>query len=78
MYCEILRQAISKLDELVCNARYAVKTGELVPDEFMIDLIRNRLGQPNFSSVWVLESYPRTTFQAKDLDFLLDNLTQKL
>lgn len=74
----ILRESISKLDELGRNAEHAVKTGELVPDELMIDLIRNRLRQPDISSGWILEGYPRTAFQAEELDFLLDELKQKL
>ncbi|MEM9922339.1 MAG: nucleoside monophosphate kinase [Cyanobacteria bacterium P01_D01_bin.50] len=75
---DILRQAISRLDELGRNAQSFVKTGELVPDEMMIDLIRNRLRQPDVASGWVLEGYPRTAFQAEELDFLLDDLGQKL
>jgi adenylate kinase len=75
---EILRQAISKSDELGRNAENAVKKGELVPDELMIDLIRNYLQQADFSNGWVLEGYPRTAFQAEELDFLLDDLKQKL
>ncbi|MEO1377772.1 MAG: nucleoside monophosphate kinase [Cyanobacteria bacterium J06635_10] len=75
---DILRQAISRLDELGRDAQSFVKTGELVPDEMMIDLIRHRLRQPDISSGWVLEGYPRTAFQAEELDFLLDDLGQKL
>ena len=75
---EILRQATSSLGELADNARYAIATGELVSDELMINLIRNHLQQPNFTKGWVLEGYPRTAFQAEELDFLLDELGQKL
>lgn len=49
-----------------------------VSDELMIDLIRNYLRQPELSSGWILEGYPRTDFQAEELDFLLDDLNQKL
>ena len=75
---KILRQAISRSDELGRNAQSFVKTGELVPDEMMIDLIRNRLRESDISSGWILEGYPRTAFQAEELDFLLDDLGQKL
>ncbi|MCJ8279977.1 MAG: nucleoside monophosphate kinase [Rivularia sp. ALOHA_DT_140] len=75
---EILRQAVSKADELGRNAHHAVTTGELVPDELMIDLIRNYLRYPELKNGWVLEGYPRTAFQAEELDFLLDDLEQKL
>ncbi|MEO1433283.1 MAG: nucleoside monophosphate kinase [Cyanobacteria bacterium J06633_8] len=75
---DILRQAISKLDELGRNAQHAVAAGELVPDELMIDLIRNHLRLPKLNNGWVIEGYPRTAFQAEELDFLLDELGQKL
>mgnify|MGYP001793849262 CR=1 FL=1 len=75
---DILREAISRLDELGRNAQSFVKAGELVPDEIMTDLIRNRIRQSDISKGWVLEGYPRTAFQAEELDFLLDDLGQKL
>jgi adenylate kinase len=61
--------------------RYAqpyVEKGELVPDEMMIELIRIQLCQLNLQSGWLLEGYPRTAFQAEELDFLLEYLKQKL
>ncbi|BAY21261.1 adenylate kinase [Calothrix sp. NIES-2100] len=61
--------------------RYAqpyVEKGELVPDEMMIELIRMQLTQMELQSGWLLEGYPRTAFQAEELDFLLEYLGQKL
>ncbi len=55
-----------------------MQKGELIPDEIIIELIRIRLRQPDINGDWVLEGYPRTAFQAEELDFLLDNLEQKL
>ncbi|WP_066380113.1 MULTISPECIES: nucleoside monophosphate kinase [unclassified Anabaena] len=85
---EILREAISgnqSLDGIYANlgelGRYAqpyVSRGELVPDDMIIQLIRSRLKKPDVSGGWVLEGYPRTAFQAEELDFLLDELGQKL
>lgn len=75
---EILRQAIANLSDLGCHAQPYVTKGELVPDEMMIELIRLRLKQPDVTGGWVLEGYPRTAFQAEELDFLLDDLGQKL
>ncbi|MCC5650060.1 nucleoside monophosphate kinase [Nostoc sp. XA013] len=68
----------TSLSELGYHARPYVETGELVPDEMIIELIRIRLRQPDINCDWVLEGYPRTAFQAEELDFLLDNLGQKL
>jgi adenylate kinase len=85
---DILREAISgnqTLESVYTNlgelGRYAqpyVSKGELVPDEMIIELIRLRLKKPDVSGGWILEGYPRTAFQAEELDFLLDELGQKL
>ncbi len=55
-----------------------VKTGDLAPNEMIVELIRDRLTQTDISRGWVIEGYPRTVFQAEELDFLLDDLGQKL
>ncbi|MDZ8108586.1 MAG: nucleoside monophosphate kinase [Nostoc sp. DedQUE12a] len=68
----------TNLNELGYHARPYLEKGELVPDEMIIELIRIRLRQPDINCAWVLEGYPRTAFQAEELDFLLDDLGQKL
>ncbi|MDZ8028434.1 MAG: adenylate kinase family protein [Nostoc sp. SerVER01] len=68
----------ASLNELGYHARPYVEKGELVPDETIVELIRIRLRQPDINCAWVLEGYPRTAFQAEELDFLLDDLGQKL
>jgi adenylate kinase len=84
---EILQEAIasnkqsttySNLSELDRYPQPYMAKGELVPDEMMIELIRWRLKKPDVSGGWVLEGYPRTAYQAEELDFLLDELGQKL
>lgn len=66
------------LCDLGRHAQPYVEKGELVPDEMMIDLIRMQLTQLDLQSGWLLEGYPRTAFQAEELDFLLEYLGQKL
>ncbi|MEH2168313.1 MAG: nucleoside monophosphate kinase [Nostoc sp.] len=68
----------ASLNELGYHAQPYMQKGELVPDEMIIELIRIRLRQPDINCDWVLEGYPRTAFQAEELDFLLDDLGQKL
>ncbi|MEM7553900.1 MAG: nucleoside monophosphate kinase [Cyanobacteria bacterium P01_A01_bin.84] len=60
------------------HAQPYVENGELVPDEIMIKFIRKRLKQPDVNCGWILEGYPRTAFQAEELDFLLEDLQQEL
>jgi adenylate kinase len=75
---DILRQAIADQTPLGSQAHLYVEQGELVPDPIMIEFIRQRLLQPDVSRGWLLDGYPRTAFQAEELDFLLDDLGQHL
>ncbi len=74
----LLRAALTQDSELGDQARQYVEQGELVPDEVMIEFIQTRLRQADAAHGWVLEGYPRTAFQAEELDFLLDALAQRL
>ncbi|MEO0968589.1 MAG: nucleoside monophosphate kinase [Cyanobacteria bacterium J06639_18] len=75
---EVLRKAISNSSDLGVRAQPYLETGELVPDEMMIEFIRNHLKEPEFQGGWLLEGYPRTAFQAEELDFLLEGLGQQV
>lgn len=75
---EILRSAIAAGTSLGKQVQPFVEEGELVPDPLMIQLIRDWLGQPLLKTGWLLEGYPRTAFQAEELDFLLEDLNQPL
>ncbi|MEQ8958707.1 MAG: adenylate kinase [Coleofasciculus sp. C2-GNP5-27] len=74
----ILRRAIATQTDLGRKAQPYVEKGELVPDEILIEFMRQRLLEPDTASGWVLEGYPRTAFQAEELDFLLEDLNQQL
>lgn len=82
---ETLRRAIaasksetSVLSDLGRQVEPYVMAGELVPDPIMIQLIRDRLLQTDVTTGWLLDGYPRTAFQAEELDFLLEDLGQQL
>jgi adenylate kinase len=75
---EVLRKAVVSSSELGHQVLPYLKLGELVPDELMIEFVRVRLKNPDIERGWILEGYPRTAFQAEELDFLLDELGQKL
>lgn len=75
---QILRQAIASNTELGQKATAYVQQGELVPDEILIQFVRQRLLQFDVEQGWLLDGYPRTAFQAEELDFLLEDLQQQL
>jgi adenylate kinase len=74
----ILREAIASQNPLGKEAEPYLNRGELLPDPMMINFMRSRLVQPDTERGWILEGYPRTAFQAEELDFLLEDLEQPL
>lgn len=74
----VLRDAIAAETKIGKEIKDTVEKGELVSDEMMIAFIKLRLMRPDLSRGWILEGYPRTAFQAEELDFLLDGLNQAL
>ena len=74
----LLREAIASQNPLGKEAEPYLNKGELLPDPMMINFMRSRLVQPDCERGWILEGYPRTAFQAEELDFLLEDLEQPL
>jgi adenylate kinase len=68
---DILREAVREGSELGRQAEPIMKAGGLVPDELMIEIIRERLARPDAAAGFVLDGFPRTVPQAEKLDGLL-------
>lgn len=73
---EIIRGAIAQQTPLGQKAKSYVDAGDLVPDSLILDLIRERLQQPDTASGWILDGFPRNVSQAQFLDQLLGELQQ--
>ncbi len=73
---DILRSAVAQKTELGQKAQSYMDRGELVPDQLMLDLVRDRLSQPDSASGWILDGFPRTVVQASFLDALLQEMGQ--
>ncbi len=71
---DILRQAVSEQSELGKKAKEIMNRGELVPDDIMIGIIKDRLKKPDCKNGFILDGFPRTTVQAETLDKLLKEL----
>lgn len=52
--------------------------GELVPDELMIEIVKERLQQPDARKGFILDGFPRTVAQAEALDAMLDQLGRRI
>jgi adenylate kinase len=75
---DILRAAIAAGTELGRKVKPIYDAGELVPDDLMIELIRERLSQPDAEEGFVLDGFPRTLEQAEALDDMLLELGSPL
>lgn len=64
----ILREAIQNGTELGMKAKAFMDAGQLVPDQLVIDLLRERIAQPECKNGFILDGFPRTIPQAKELD----------
>ena len=73
---DILREAKSNGTPLGLEAQGYMERGELVPDRLILDLMRDRLQQPDAQKGWVLDGFPRNTSQAAFLDQLLQEINQ--
>jgi adenylate kinase len=75
---DILRSAIADGSELGRRVKDIVDRGDLVPDDLMIDLIRDRLSREDAEDGFVLDGFPRTLTQAEALDDMLQEIDQPL
>lgn len=73
---EMLRNSISAGTNLGKKAQNYVEKGELVPDELLLDLIRERLSQSDAQKGWILDGFPRNLPQAHFLNDLLAEIDQ--
>ena len=73
-----LRAAIASGTPLGLEVKPILDRGELVPDELIIDLIRERLDEPDATDGFVLDGFPRTMGQADALDSMLREIGREL
>jgi adenylate kinase len=71
---EILRAEMAAGTELGLRVKDVYDRGDLVSDDLMIELIHNRLEQPDTESGFILDGFPRTTVQAEALDSILADI----
>ena len=75
---DILRQAMAADTPLGREVRPIYDSGGLVPDDLMIELIRDRLSQPDTADGFILDGFPRTFAQAEALDTMLRDIDRLL
>ena len=74
----LLREAVETGTETGGKAKYYIEKGLLVPDNLVVDIIKDRILKKDCESGYILDGFPRTLAQAKILDEMLKNLGKKL
>src|SRR5262245_23831963 len=75
---DMLREAMAAGTDVGRRVKPIVDAGQLVPDELMIGLIRERLEQDDVDDGFVLDGFPRTMAQAEALDEMLREIDRAL
>jgi adenylate kinase len=71
---DIFRAHLAAETALGLRAKSFMDAGELVPDEVTIDMMRERLAQPDTATGFLLDGFPRTVPQAESLRGMLEEL----
>ena len=64
---DLLRQAVADQTELGLEAKAAMDAGDLVSDDIVLGMIRERIAQDDAANGFILDGYPRNRQQAEDL-----------
>jgi len=75
---DLLRDAVARGTDYGLKAKAAMDAGQLVSDEIVLGIIRDRLGQADASNGFILDGFPRNRPQAEALEPLLEELGQPL
>jgi adenylate kinase len=70
---DLLRDNVARGTELGIVAKAVMARGELVSDDLVCNMVRERLLQPDCKRGYILDGFPRTAAQAGWLDALLDH-----
>jgi len=75
---DILRQAVKDNTELGARTKIVMDAGQLVPDDVVIDLIKERIRQADCKNGFILDGFPRNIAQAEKLSETLVEMNLKI
>ncbi|HET8699785.1 MAG TPA: adenylate kinase [Gammaproteobacteria bacterium] len=75
---DLLRRAVADKTPLGLKAKAVMDKGDLVSDDIVLALIKERIARPDAKAGFALDGYPRNSAQAQDLERVLGELGQRL
>lgn len=75
---DMLRAAVASGSDLGKKAKSIMEEGKLVPDEFIIGMISQRIAEDDCKNGFILDGFPRTSAQAAALDVMLKQSSKSL
>lgn len=75
---DLLRDAVSRGTEHGRKAKAAMDAGQLVSDDIVLGILKERLAQPDAEKGFILDGFPRNLAQARSLETVLRDLGQPL
>lgn len=65
---DLFRKALSEQTKYGVIAKYFIQFGHLVPDDYTIAMVRDHLKENTFDNGFILDGFPRTIIQARELE----------
>ncbi|CDB31444.1 adenylate kinase [Clostridium sp. CAG:575] len=75
---DIFRKNIQEETEIGKIASQYISKGQLVPDDVTIKIVENRLNEDDVQDGIILDGFPRTVYQAEELDKILERKGKKV
>ena len=75
---DLLRDAVARGTEYGLKAKAAMDAGQLVSDDIVLGILKDRVAQPDAAAGFILDGFPRNLAQARMLEEVLAELGQPL